>query len=360
MAEAPGEKIFPATPHKRKEARKKGQVARSADLSGALVLVAIVLVLRWALTSGAAIEQLIGDFQTAFHFDPHADGGFTLSSARHLELMVLLWGGKLLAPILLMGVLLGLGANIGQVGFVISGHALIPDWTRVSPATGLKRIFSSRGAFELMKGMGKIGFIAWLCYSQIEKTLPALINASRMPLLSYLSVIGDLIWSLGIRIALALAVIAAVDYVFHKYDFEKNMRMSREEMKQEMKQTDGDPMLRQRIRQKQRAIANKRMMQEVPKADVVITNPTHYAIALKYEAESMKAPRVVAKGRGYIALAIKELARESNVPMVENRPLARKLFRDVPLGKEIPGALYQAVAEVLAFVYRTHRRRVVS
>src|SRR5579883_990685 len=142
MAEAPGEKIFPATPHKRKEARKKGQVARSPDLSGALVLLALVLVLRWALTSGAAINQLLGDFQTAFQFDPHADGAFTLSSARHLQLIVMLWGAKLLAPILLLAVILGLGVNIGQVGFTISGHALAPDWNRISPATGIKRIFS--------------------------------------------------------------------------------------------------------------------------------------------------------------------------------------------------------------------------
>ncbi|HEX5322375.1 MAG TPA: flagellar biosynthesis protein FlhB [Capsulimonadaceae bacterium] len=360
MSEAPGEKIFPATPHKRREARKKGQVARSPDLSGALVLLALVLVLRWALTSGTLVNQLIGDFQTAFHFDPRADGGFTISSARQWQLFVMIWTAKLLAPVFLVSILLGLGANISQVGFVISGHSLVPDWTRVSPATGLKRILSTRGVFELIKGIGKIGVIAGLCYSAIRKALPNLLDTSQMPLPVSLSVIGDLIWSLGIRIAITLALLAVVDYAYQKYDFEKNMRMSREEMKQEMKQTDGDPMLRQRIRQKQRAIANKRMMQEVPKADVVITNPTHYAIALKYDAKSMGAPRVVAKGKDYIAQTIKDIARESNVPLVENRPLARALFRDVALGKEIPGVLYQAVAEVLAFVYRTHRKRLSS
>lgn len=357
MPEAPGEKIFPATPHKRREARKKGQVARSPDLSAALVLLALVLAIRWALGSGLAIQDLIGDVQTALRFDPHADGGFTLSAARHWQLLATLWGARLLIPLLILGALLGLLANIGQVGFAVSPQALAPDWERVNIANGLKRILSFHGTFELLKGLGKILLIVWLCFSAIRDELPHLLSSSQMPLLLALSLFGQLVATLALRVGILLVILAVVDFAYKKYEFEKNMRMSREELKQEVKQTDGDPMLRQRIRQKQRAIANKRMMQQVPKADVVVTNPTHFAVALKYEAKAMSAPRVVAKGQDYIAQTIKEIARESNVPLVENRTLARTLFRDVPLGKEIPGALYQAVAEVLAFVYRTHRRR---
>lgn len=357
MPEAPGEKIFPATPHKRKEARKKGQVARSPDLSGAVVLLAVVVALRWALGSGVAAQELIGDFQTAFRFNPHADGGFTLAAARHWQLLATLWGAKLLIPFLIVAAMLGLLANIGQVGFAVSAEALAPNWERVNIASGFKRMLSFHGTFELLKGLGKIGLICWLCFSAIRNELPLLISASQMPLMPALSVMGQLVATLALRISILLLVLAVVDFAYKKYEFEKNMRMSREEMKQEMKQTDGDPMLRQRIRQKQRAIANKRMMQEVPKADVVVTNPTHFAVALKYEAKSMGAPRVVAKGQDYIAQRIKEIAREANVPTVENRVLARALFHDVALGKEIPGSLYKAVAEVLAFVYRTHGRK---
>ncbi len=172
-----------------------------------------------------------------------------------------------------------------------------------------------------------------------------------------MSTVGDLIWSITIKVAVVLATIAAADYVFQKIQFEKMMRMSREDMRQEVKQQDGDPLIKQRIRQKQREFAKKRMMHDVPKADVVITNPPHFAVALKYDAKTMSAPKVVAKGQDEVAQQIKRISQESSVPMVENVPLARALYQEVKIGKDVPPKLFRAVAEVLAFVYRMHGRR---
>jgi flagellar biosynthesis protein FlhB len=354
--ESAGEKIFPATAHRRMEARKKGTVARSMDMSGALVLLSLMIALHQALTSGLAFASIQGDIYQAFVFNPHPFG-FTLTTFRHWQLTAALWMLRTVGPILAVAFVVGLAANIAQVGLVVSIEAAAPDWNRVNPAKGFERMFSMRGTAELLKGICKIVMIGWICWYEVYGSLDDIISSASLPLPLFLSHVGDVIWSIAIRVAVLLAGIAVADYAFQKQQYEKMMRMSREEMKQEVKQQDGDPLIKQRIRQKQRQLAKNRMMHAVPTADVVITNPTHFAVALKYDPKTMKAPKVVAKGQDEVALAIKELARESKVPLVENRPLARSLFDTVKLNKDVPPELFRAVAEVLAFIYRTYGRR---
>jgi len=351
-----GEKIFPATPHKRAEARKKGSVARSMDLSGAVVFLGMVITLRVVCTNGSFPFIWSGEIQQAFAFNPHPFG-LDLETVRHWQLQGVLWFFGSILPVLGVAYAVALASNIAQVGMVVSLEAAAPDWSRVSPAEGLKRLFSMRGTAELLKGIFKVFLIGWICWYEVSSSLQQIIEAASAPFSIFLATIGEVIWAIAIRVAVLLTVIAVADYAFQKSQFEKMMRMSREDMRQEVKQQDGDPLMKRKIRQKQRELAKNRMMHDVPKADVVITNPTHFAVALKYDAKTMTAPKVVAKGQDEVALQIKLLAKESGVPLVENRPLAQALFHTVKLGKEVPSSLFRAVAEVLAFIYRTHGKR---
>ncbi len=355
MAEDQSEKVFPASTRKRNEARKKGQVAKSHELSGALVVLALLIAIRTATVHGIVFDSFRTDFQTAFAFNPHPMS-MDMEVAHQWQLTIARGVAVLIVPAMLAAVALGLVTNFAQVGINITPQALKPDFNRVNPASGFKRMFSVHGLVELLKGLLKMTLIGWICWTTINGAIPLIANGMNLPFIPFISQIGELLWSLGLRVCLVLFILALADYTYQKYDFEKNLRMTREEMKQEMKQTDGDPLIKQKIRQRQRAIATKRMMQQVPKADVVITNPTHFAVAIKYDSKSMTAPKVVARGMDFVAQTIKEIAKEHKVPTVENVAVARALYHDVPLGKEIPQEMYQAVAEILAFVYRTKRR----
>ncbi len=356
MSDEGGEKVFPATEHKRKEARKKGQVAKSHELSGVIVLLALVSYLHYALSSGYVTNELLGDFQTAFHFNPHPNS-MTIRTTSEMIRLAMVWSLRLMMPGLLIAVVVGLITNIAQVGLQFSPQALAPKWEKLNPLSGMKKLVSKQGAFETLKGCAKIALVGWIAYSQITDRVPTLVSASQSNLVTFLSAVGELCWQISLRIASLLFVLAIADFAFQKFEFEKNMKMTHQEMKQEIKQQDGDPMVKQRIRQKQRAMSQKRMMQQVPKATVVVTNPTHFAVALYYETGSMTAPRVVAKGQDFVAQKIKEIARENEVPLVENVALARALYRDVEIDRDIPADLYKAVAEVLAFVYRTYGKK---
>ena len=349
------EKSFAATPRRREEARKKGQVARSPELGAAATLLAVVLVLH-ALLPGDAGLSLLGDARTAFRFGAHDT--LTFGDAQRWQVVGLAWAGRLLLPTLLLSLALALAAGVGQVGFAVTPEALAPKWERVNPASGFKRLFSLHGSVELLKGLLKLGLIGGLCWATLHGAWESgeLLRLCRSPLPNTLETIGALLWTLGLRVAAALFLLAAADYAYQRYEFEKSLRMSITDIKQEMKQSDGDPHTKSRIRRLQREMSKRRMMQDVPKATVVVTNPTHYAVALQYE-KGMAAPKVLAKGQDEIARTIKEIARENNIPLVENKPLAQALHRAVEIGHEIPGDLYEAVAQVLAFVFRTHKRR---
>lgn len=350
------EKTHPATPQRRQEARKKGQVARSAEFGGALTLLAIVTSLH-ALLPGDAGMSLLRDLHEAFVFNPH-DSVFTFATFHEWHLRGLAWEGKILLPIVLLAVALALASGIGQVGFAVTPEALTPQWNRLNPATGIKRLFSMRGTVEALKGLLKMGLVGGICYSTVRSGIDsgALLQIMREPLPETVSIVGALLWTLGLRVSVVLMILAVADYAYQKYEFEKSMKMSLSEIKQEMKQSDGDPHIKAKIRQTQREMSKRRMMQDVPKADVVVTNPTHFAVALLYEGGA-SSPKVVAKGQDEVAARIREIARENKVPLVENKPLARTLYSSVEIGREIPPDLFEAVAQVLAFVYRTYGRR---
>lgn len=350
------EKQYPATPKRREDARKKGQVARSQEFGPALTLLTLVTVLHATIPSSAG-PSLIGDFNQAFHFSGQ-NGLFGYSSAYQWEMNSLIWMTYLVGPLLLCAVVAAAVSGLGQVGFNITPEALAPQWTRVDPVQGFKRLFSSRGSVELLKGIVKMSIVGVICYNVLsgEVTEGHLFMLMRSSLPVTLGYVGALIWTIGLRVGVCLFLMAAADYAYQRHEFEKNIKMTASEIKQEMKQSEGDPQIKGKIRRLQREIAQRRMMQDVPKADVIITNPTHFAVAIKYEAGS-RAPKVVAKGQDIIAMHIRELARENHVPLVENKVLARALYKDVEIGQEIPGDLYEGVARVLAFVYRTYKNR---
>ncbi len=350
------DKSFPATPKRRAEARKKGQVARSPEFGAALTLLAVVVALH-ATLPGEGGMSLLRDLQSALTFNPH-DSAFTFATVQQWQMRGLGWGAKILLPVAGLAVVFSLAAGIGQVGFAVTPEALSPKWNRLNPAEGIKRLVGMRGIVEAVKGLLKMSLVGGICYSTLRGAIESgeLLRTAREPLPVMLSVVGGLIWTLGLRVSVTLLILAVADFAYQKYELEKSLKMSFSEIKQEHKQSDGDPQVKARIRRTQREMSKRRMMQDVPKADVIVTNPTHFAVALKYDGGAT-APKVVAKGADEIAARIREIARENKVPLVENKPLARTLFAEVEIGREIPADLFEAVAQVLAFVYRMHGRR---
>lgn len=255
-------------------------------------------------------------------------------------------------PVVAAAAFMGLAADLAQVGLNLTGQPLAPKLDRLDPLAGIRRIVSRRALFELAKSLAKITVVALAAYSAVAPQLKLFGGMSMLHIEQGMALAGTLAWQVASRTLGALFLVAVLDYGYQRWEHEQSLRMTREEVKQELKETDGDPKLRARIRQRQREVSRRRMMAAVPKADVVITNPTHYACALAYRGGEMRAPRLVAKGKDHMALRIREVARENRVPVVDNAPLARALHASVDIGGEVPPELYQAVAEVLAFVYR--------
>ena len=259
-----------------------------------------------------------------------------------------------LAPLILAMVGVAIGVNVAQTRGLVSLHLIKPDLGKINPISGFKRLFSMRGFVQLLKSLAKLAVVGLVVYQAISANLDLMLATSRMTLSAGLGQIAQLALTVGLRAALVMLVLAVLDYVYQRRQFYKSLRMTKQEVKEEAKLQE-NPELRGRIRQRMREVAIRRMMAAIPKADVVITNPTHLAVALRYDKGKMQAPQVVAKGQRLIAERIKELARQHGVPLIENKPLAQALYQSVEIGQEIPVSLYQAVAEVLAFVYRLKR-----
>lgn len=249
-----------------------------------------------------------------------------------------------------------LAINYMQVGFKVTPEAIKPKFSKLNPINGFKRIFSLRSVTELFKSIFKVVIVSWICYSTIRNSLPRFINMTIMESREALTLFAVTTMTMAMKIAVVLVLLAILDWLYQKYDFEKGIKMSKQEVKDEYKQREGDPLVRRRIREKQREMALRRMMSSVPHADVVITNPVELAIALQYVAEDMHAPKVVAKGGGVVAERIKEVAKENGVPIVENKPLAQALFKLTDVGDFVPPQLFKAVAEILAYVYRLGKK----
>jgi len=348
--QGPGEKTEKATPKKREKARKEGQVAQSQELGTAFLLIVAFVSLRFfgpmMLTRISSILHL--NFTTldmAQNFrDPQFAAWYFWSTFGQVILVVL--------PIAIVVLSVGLLINILQVGWKPTGKPLAPKFNKLSPKKGLKKIFGMQVLMELFKSLLKFAVILTVVIFIVVDRMDMLQMLLYMDLLSGVGVIADLFLTVGLTVGILYLFIAAADYFYNFRKHEKDLRMSKHEVKEEHKQMEGDPMIKSKIRQKMREVSMRRMMQEVPHADVVITNPTHFACALKYDRTGGGAPILVAKGADLMAQRIKDVARENFITLVEDKPLARTLYKVCDIGDEVPPELWAAVAEVLAYVYR--------
>ena len=346
---AEGEKTEKATPKKRREAREEGQVFQSKEISSVFIL--LISFLAFNILGKFILKNLIELMKYLFSSFQNLDDIFTQDNIRIKFLSIIAVFLKVSSPILITTYFASLIINYLQVGFLFTTKPLEPKFSRINPIEGFKRIFSKKAFVELGKSIIKILLIGYVAYSFIKKRIGILVNLPSMDPIQILKNFSNLSFQFGIRILGVLLVVSALDYFYQWWDYEKNLMMTKEELKEEFKQTEGDPLLKSKIREKQRKMAFNRMMQEVPKADVIVTNPTHIAVALKYDQELNFAPIVVAKGADIIAENIKKTGKENSIPIVENKPLARAIYETVDVGDIIPEELYETVAEVLAYVY---------
>lgn len=347
-----GEKTEKATPKKRSKSRDEGQVAKSQEISTAFTY--IVGFFSFQLFAMHILTGVTGVFHTVFNqwlmYENIQDAHFAADLLAYMFTQVLLIGAPLLAITLVFTIVV----NLIQVGWNPTWKPVIPPkFNKINPISGLKRMFSLRSLMELVKSLLKITVIGLVVFFFLANEIENILLIMQMSVLNSITYIGSLLVRLGITIGAWFIFIAAIDYAFQKYKHEKDLRMSKQEKKDEFKQTEGDPQIKRAIRRRMQEAGMRRMMQGIPQADVIITNPTHYAVALSYDRESAAtAPRVVAKGIDHLAKRIQTIGRENNIPLVENVQLARALYAAVEVGQEIPEELYKAVAEVLAYVYR--------
>ncbi len=330
------------------KAREKGQVARSREVPSAAVLLGALLIFAYF---GQTIQRAL-EIEMRYLLNYRMPSEITISYLSGFVNTVGFRFAIILFPILLVFLVFSIAANLAQGGLVFSANPLAFHFEKLNPQNGLKRIFSKNGIVELLKSLLILSIVSIICYQVIAKHLslyPRLILMDVRKLFYWTTTIS---FEIFLRVAILLIIVAIADYCFQRYRFMEQLKMTKQEIKEEFKEMEGDPTTKGRIRKIQREMARKRMMADVPTADVVITNPTHYSVALSYKMESMDAPKVVAKGVGFLALKIRELAQEHGVPLVENRPLAQTLYKTVEIGESIPGNLYKAVAEILAFVYK--------
>ncbi len=349
-----GEKTEPATQKKLDDARKEGQVAKSREVANGLGLMALFLCLK--LFVGSIGTQLLEIFPNAYDRIPdiatYWEGRMPEPDARAVFSMMMVQTLVIIAPLLLIGFVVAFVSDIIQVKWEPTFKPLMPKFNKINPLKGFKKIFSVNSLAELIKSIAKIGLIAFICYNYLRDREMLLLNLYGMGLMQGITLAAQIVIDLGIRIAALYMFIALADFAYQRVKFKNDMKMTKQEIKEEYKQQEGDPQIKGKIRQKMQEASRRRMMQDLPQADVVITNPTHYAVAVKYDPEVAEAPVVIAKGEDYMAARIKEVARENQIEIVENKPLARMLYANVDIGQMIPPELYQAVADVLAFVYQ--------
>ncbi|HVA37779.1 MAG TPA: flagellar biosynthesis protein FlhB [Candidatus Dormibacteraeota bacterium] len=344
-----------ATPKRRGEVRQRGQVARSPDLSSAAVFLSLVIVLHLYFT------RAINAFGSLFRLQVGAAAHLadpTVSSVWRLFLEA----GMLLAPLLLMvagvAVVVGIVANVAQIGLLFSAQILVPQISRINPLAGFQRLFSRQVAVNLVKQGLKLVAVGVLVWTSLYGQVDRFAELGAMSPRETLGFIEGVAYGIGWRFGILLLLLGFADYAYQRWEFERNIMMTKQEVKDEARQSEGDPMVKARVRQKMRESSRRRMMAAVPKATVVVTNPTHFAVALMWDEIKMDAPVVSAKGADLLAKRIREIAAEHGVPVMENPPLARQLYDKVPLDQPIPPNLYTAVAEVIAFVYKLKHRTI--
>ncbi len=350
---ASDEKTEEATPKRKSDARKKGQIARSKDVGLAITFIATILVI--VILS----DTVVGSFKKNIIYFLSEAGSIELTkgTVKGLTSLVLSKMATTLLPIVLPIMLAGVAASLMQSGFLIVKDAIKPSLGKLNPINGFKNMFSKRSAVELIKNLISISIIVYMAYSYVKDNFYKILNIGNLYLPTMGVEVKSLLLGIFYRIAIFVVALAAIDYLVQILMHRKEMRMTKEEVKEEYKQMEGDPQIKSKIKQKQREMSRRRMIDSVGDATVVITNPTHLAVAIKYEEGNMEAPQVVAKGADLLAMKIKEKARESDVPIIENKPLARMIYEQVEIDKYIPQDMYQAVAEILAMVYKLDKKK---
>ena len=355
MAESAQERTETATPQRRREKRRDGTVARSPDLTAACVLLASIVLLD--VLGGdmmAGLKQIVQAMLSGSLLShPVQPSGFGAVPAFGGTMMA-----RALTPFVAGVAVVALLATVMQVGLLLTAKPLQPQFSRISPARGIKQLFSGRGGVRLIMSLAKVALIGGLAILVVTTQMPRILKIGELEVRPICNVSWTLMYELGIKLALLLILLAVLDYAYQRSQSEKEMRMTKQELKEEMKRMEGDPLMKQRRTQVARQLAAQRIAQAVPKADVVVTNPTHFAVALRYDPATMSAPKVVAKGADYMALRIRQLALANQVPLVERKTLARALYQAVEVGQEVPPKFFSAVAEILAYVYRLSGTRV--
>ncbi len=354
-----GEKTEPASQKKLDDARKKGHVAKSKEIVNSAFLVIVFAFLK--IYIGILGEGLIDSFTKFYSIIPKystnsADMSKQVAASILGEMFIDI--GLLIAPFLAIAFFVYFVGDLVQVKWKISSEALKPKFSNLNPVNGVKRMFSKQSLVNLLKSTAIVGICIYIVYSEITDNIFAIYALYDVSLNQAIVYAGEMVLSIALSISVVYMVVGVADFIFQKRKFKQDMMMTKQEVKDEYKQSEGDPTVRQQIKRKMREVSQRRMMQKLPEADVVITNPTHFAVAIKYDLTIAKAPVVIAKGQDILAQKIKEVAREHDIEIVENKPLARALYHSVEIDEEIPQELYQAVAEVLAVVYNTKKKPI--
>ena len=353
-----GDKTEKATPKKLDDARKEGRVARSSDLINGFMLLLMFFVLKLfgGIMANLFLDSFVKYYNKASDISMEV---FDVKQAVNLSNEIVIDIVIASLPVLIGSFVVALVGNIVQVGWKVTGKPLKPKLDRLNPIGGFKRMFSQEKVVELIKSILKVLAIALVAYNEVKDRWKFILNLYDFEFMQAVLNIFDIVLDVGIKISVIFVIIGLADFGYQKWKHLHDLRMSKQEVKDEMKQSEGDPQIKGQIRQKMREGARRRMMQELPKADVVITNPTHFAVAVKYDKETAEAPYVLAKGADYVAANIKEIAKQNNIEIVENKPLARMLYYNVEIGDQIPPELYQMVAEVLAYVYSVKNKEIL-
>jgi flagellar biosynthetic protein FlhB len=347
MADEFDEKTEAPTQRRRDEARERGQVAKSPDLTAAIALLGAMVALNFFGPG------LLRDMVNMTRMMLTLPSGSTLDPAAIKELLFtgLTFFAKLVIPLGLVLMAISVGTTLAQVGFMFTGHPLMPSLSKLNPINGFGRMFAIESMIRMGLNLLKVALIGWVAYITIKSKLEEIMILSNLDALQILGLSSELMFMLGVRMAIILLVLAIFDYGVTWFQNEKKLRMSKQEIKEEMRRMEGDPLMKERRRRVARQLMAQRIRHSVPKADVVVTNPTELAIALKYDQKTMSAPKVVAKGSDFLAKKIREIAIENGVPIVERKPLAQAIYKTCEVGQEIPPSFYKAVAEILAYVY---------
>ncbi len=354
MAENDFEKTEAPTPRRLQEARREGNVAKSMDLTAACVLLCGVLMLNFfgsRVLGGMkrAMEAMLGPGQAD---NPTRPDDLTALASFSVHMV-----GTALLPMLAAIFVIALVSTLGQVGFLVTTKPLTPDLTKLSPLKGAKNLVNARAGIRLVMSLAKVAIITAVASVFIANDLPWILHIAELETTAVLVTACELVYALALKLALLLLLLAILDYAFQKWQRVRELRMSKQDVKQEMKEFEGDPLTKQRRARVARQLAMQRIAAAVPQADVIVTNPTHFAIALRYDSQAMKAPKVIAKGADFMAMRIRQIAAAHDIPIVERKPLARALYKAVEIGQEVPPEHYAAVAEILAYVYRLDGER---